>query len=367
MPRHAPYGPPPQRSRRNFDDGPLLVFYEVTQACDLVCTHCRACAQPTAQPGELSTQQSLGLIDQLTAFPSPPMLVLTGGDPLKRADIFDLIQYAAERLADVSITPSATPLVTRQAICRLRRAGISRLAISIDGADSSTHDAMRGVAGSYDRSLKILAEAHEQRIATQANTTITPRNVGQIDRMADMLAGHAIAMWSVFFLVPVGRASGLSRLSAEQFEAAFERLWRQSRHQPFTIKTTEAPHYRRFLIQRRAANNNSPNGHAHHGYLSHGVNDGKGVMFIGHTGKIYPSGFLPIVCGNYPADHVVRVYQDSPLFRALRDANRLQGKCKLCEFRAVCGGSRARAYGVSGNPFAEEPDCAYLPKTLAAT
>lgn len=340
---------------------PLLVFYEVTRACDLVCDHCRACAQSQPDERQLSTRQSLCLIDDLTKFRSPPMLVLTGGDPLKRADIFELVQHAVGRGLNVSITPSATQLVTIEAIRRLRRAGISRIAISIDGADAETHDKRRGVAGSFARSLQILAEAREAGIATQVNTTITPQNFGQIDRMAELLAAQEIAMWSVFFLVPIGRASYAPRLSAAECEAAFERIWRQSRLQRYAIKTTEAPHYRRFVIQQESRKR-SPNARdKHSGYVPLGLNDGKGVMFISHTGEIYPSGFMPVLCGQYPAANLVRTYQDAPIFRALRDANRLEGKCKACEFRNVCGGSRARAYAVTGNPFAEEPDCAYVP------
>jgi radical SAM protein with 4Fe4S-binding SPASM domain len=315
----------------------------------------------------LTTEQSLRLIDQLAEFPSPPMLVLTGGDPLKRADICDLIRRAVRHAIDVSITPSATPLVTQDAMKRLHDAGISRLAVSVDGADASMHDAIRGVAGSFDKSLQILADARTLGIPTQVNTTITPRNVAQIDRMAELVADYAIAMWSVFFLVPTGRAQFEPRLSAEECEAAFERLWRQSQRQPYAIKTTEAPHYRRYVIQRRRAKDSNNQVASWPRRAPLGVNDGKGVMFINHAGEVYPSGFLPIVCGLFPADNVVNVYQKSLVFRALRDANQLEGKCKVCNFRQICGGSRARAYALTGNPFAEELDCAYVPEAFSAT
>jgi radical SAM protein with 4Fe4S-binding SPASM domain len=294
------------------------------------------------------------------------MLVLTGGDPLKRLDIFTLIRRAAWRGLDVSITPSATPLVTREAIQHLRYAGISRLAVSIDGADAATHDAMRGVAGSFGRSLQILADAHQEGIDTQVNTTLTPKNAGQIGLLADLLAMQHIVLWSVFFLVPTGRARSAPRLSASQCESAFARLWRESQRQLYRIKTTEAPHYRRYVVQQQsrkamktAAARDWEKG------LPLAVNDGNGVMFVSHNGEIYPSGFMPLCCGTFPTDHVVRVYQDSQMFRALRDSWRLQGKCKACEFRNICGGSRARAYAVNGNPFAEEPDCAYIPRALS--
>ena len=351
------------RSRKSFDHSPMLVFYELTQACDLVCLHCRACARADPDPAELSTADSKRLVDQLTEFPEPPMLILTGGDPLKRRDIFELIRYAVGRGLEVSITPSATPLVTRNAIGRLRDAGISRLAISIDGADAATHDANRGVAGSFDCSLKILRDAKEMGVETQINTTLTPANFDQIETMADRFAEFDIALWSVFFLIPVGRASEMKRLNAEECEQAFARLWRQSKQQSYMIKTTEAPHYRRYVIQNRTKTKaNQPV--VRPTFIPAGVNDGKGVMFVSHTGTIHPTGFLPITCGVFPLQSVVQVYRQSPIFRSLRDSNFLEGKCGVCEFRNVCGGSRARAYGVSGNLFAEEPDCSYIPPAM---
>ena len=343
----------------------MLVFYELTLACDLVCLHCRACAQSHSDPRELSTADSKRLIKQLTEFPDPPMLILTGGDPLKRADIYELVEYAFAAGLDVSITPSATPLVTRETIIRLRDAGISRIAISIDGADAETHEANRGVAGSFQRSLDILNWASELGVQTQINTTLTPANVDQIEAMAEQFAELGIVLWSVFFLVPVGRADQLPRLDAEQSELAFERLWKQAKIQPYMIKTTEAPHYRRYSIQHQIKNSKdlaeldqqSPG----RPFIPAGVNDGKGVMFVSHTGVVHPSGFLPIDCGSFPQTSVVDIYQNSTVFQSLRDSKLLEGKCGRCEFRNVCGGSRARAYAVSGNILAEEPDCIYQP------
>lgn len=351
------------RSRKSFDHSPMLVFYELTQACDLICKHCRACAQSRSDPAELRTADSKRLIEQLTEFPEPPMLILTGGDPLKRQDIFELVEYAVASGLEVSITPSATPLVTREAIRRLRDAGISRLAISIDGADAATHDANRGVAGSYQRSLEILRDARELGVETQINTTLTPANLDQIESMADCFADFGIALWSVFFLIPVGRAGQMPRLGAEECEQAFERLWQQSKTQPYMIKTTEAPHFRRYVIQHQASKASQGDARPR-AFIPAGVNDGKGVMFVSHTGTIHPTGFLPVVCGMFPMQSVVQVYQDSQIFKSLRDSDRLEGKCGECEFRNICGGSRARAYAITGNMFAEEPDCSYLPKGL---
>lgn len=349
------------RSRRSFHHSPMLVFYELTQACDLVCQHCRACAQSRSDPAELKTHESKRLIEQLTEFPDPPMLVLTGGDPFKRADLFELLEHAVGVGLDVSITPSATPLVTHDAIKRLRDAGISRIAVSIDGADAATHDANRGVAGSFIRSLEILQDARRLGVETQINTTLTPANLDQIETMADQFATLDIALWSVFFLVPVGRAGKMPRLSAEECEQAFARLWQQSQSQPYMIKTTEAPHYRRYAIQNQVSRVLRGGERVLRPFIPAGVNDGKGVMFVSHAGMIHPSGFLPVVCGMFPMQSVVDVYQDSPIFQRLRDSSQLEGKCGRCEFHNLCGGSRARAYAVTDNMLAEEPDCDYIP------
>ncbi len=353
-------------TRASLNESPMLVFYELTQACDLVCQHCRACAQRRSHPFELTTKESKRLIQQLTRFPRPPMLILTGGDPLKRPDVYELIEYATDQGLSVSITPSATPLVTRSAIRRLRDAGVSRMAISIDGSDASTHDSNRGVAGSFARSLEILRDAQDLFLETQVNTTLTPANAHQIDSMADLFDEFDIALWSVFFLVPVGRADALARLNSDDCERAFDQLWHQSQRRSFLIKTTEAPHFRRFAIQHQIAERGASGDRNDHGpklrpFVPAGINDGKGVMFVGHTGTIHPSGFLPIVCGMFPQQDVVDVYQRSPIFCRLRDANQLRGKCGECEFRQICGGSRARAYAVTGDLMAAEPDCSYIP------
>jgi radical SAM protein with 4Fe4S-binding SPASM domain len=255
--------------------------------------------------------------------------------------------------------------VTRDALARLRDAGIARMAISLDGADAKTHDAIRGVSGSFDRTWQIMADARSLAIPLQVNTVLTPDNVEQIERLAEQLEEQAIVLWSLFFLVPVGRAANSRRLSADECEAVFERLWQQSQRRAYRIKTTEAPHYRRFVLQKVRQPNHRVAGHLltrRFARLSAlGVNDGKGIMFVSHLGLIYPSGFLPVCCGVFPRDHLVHVYQKSPIFRALRDADRLEGKCRQCEYRHICGGSRARAFAVTGNVHAQEPDCAYVP------
>ncbi len=344
-----------------------MFYYEVTLACDLVCKHCRASAQELADPGELSTDQAKALIEQAAGFPRQPMIVMTGGDPLKRQDLFELISHAVDHGIQVALTPSATPLATREAFQRARNAGVRRLGISLDGADAQTHDAFRGWEGSFARTLEMLQNARELNLAVQINTTITRRNVHQVDAIAELLSGQAIAMWSVFFLIPVGRGVEEERISAPEYEQVFEKLWRHAQSRPYAVKTTEAPHYRRFVLQHGgdplAGPHGSDDGAARRGHRAPlGVGDGKGVMFISHKGEIFPAGFLPLCCGRFPRDSVVDVYQNHPTFLALRDPDRFKGRCGACEYRHVCGGSRARAYAVTGDLLAAEPDCVYIPK-----
>ena len=350
----------------DFAISPLMFYYEVTQACDLVCKHCRASAKECSDPEELTSEQSRALIDQIATFPRKPNLVLTGGDPLKRADIFDLIRYAVEAGLQVALTPSATPLATREALQAAKDAGIRRLGISLDGADAKTHDAFRGWEGSFDRTMRMMIDARRMGLSVQVNTTVTRRNFDQIDNLASLLSTQGIAMWSVFFLIPVGRGIAEERISPEQYELTFERLWIQAGRQRYAIKTTEAPHYRRFVLQRKgdplagprvAPVSNLPrhgrddtqvNAVLQAGHRAPlGVRDGNGIMFVGHTGEIFPAGFLPVECGRFPDDSVVDVYQNHPTFLALRDPDQFGDDCGVCEYRHVCGGSRSRAYAVT--------------------
>ena len=353
----------------DFDERPFLVIWEVTQACDLSCLHCRACAQPSRSPLELSTDEARRMIDEIAEM-HVPVFVLTGGDPLKRPDIFELVEYAAGRGVRTSLTPSATPLLTRHAIADLQRRGLARLAISLDGPTAKIHDAFRRVPGSYDWTLNAVRWARQCGLPAQINTTITRHNLQHLDAMISLLEGLDIVLWSVFFLVPTGRGSTIDLISAEEFEHVFEKLYETSRRVRFDIKSTEAQHYRRYLLQKRTEEKRS--GHAVSpifgmgtpdgiGRAPRGINDGKGFVFVSHLGEVFPSGFLPVSAGNVRKETLQELYRNSPLFTALRDSHNLHGKCGHCEFREVCGGSRARAYALTGDAFAEEPCCVWKP------
>lgn len=342
---------------------PLMLYYEVTQACDLVCKHCRASAQAQPHPEELTTELAKVLIDQVASFPKVPNMVFTGGDPLKRPDLFQLLEYAVNRGINVALTPSATPLATPEALRRARDAGVSALGLSLDAAEALTHDAFRGWEGSFARTLEILAVARELGFYIQVNTTITKRNVDQIDAMAELLRDQGIHMWSVFFLVPVGRGVLEQRISPDEYEHVFQLLWSHAQRQPCAIKTTEAPHYRRFVLEvLRREEKSQLAGRLNHPVarrLTTGIGDGKGIMFVSHIGEIYPAGFLPLACGRFPEVSIVSVYQNHVVFRTLRDPEALKGKCGTCAYRIICGGSRARAYAVTGDYMAAEPDCIF--------
>jgi len=358
--------------RVDFAERPFIVIWESTQACDLACVHCRACAQPLRSAMELNTEEAKHLIDEVKAL-GAPVFVLTGGDPLKRTDTFELVKHASTNGVRISLTPSATPLLTREAIHKLKECGLVRLAVSLDGPGAGAHDAFRRVPGSYEWTLAAVRWAREVGLPLQINTTITRHNLQYLDSMIELLEQLDIVLWSVFFLVPTGRGSAIDLISAKEFEQVFEKLYETSRRISFDIKSTEAQHYRRYLLQRRTEEKRKGNAQSLPALLGagtpdgigrapRGINDGKGFVFISHLGEVFPSGFLPVSAGNVRKQSLTELYRHSPLFEALRDSSNLKGKCGICEFREVCGGSRARAYALTGDPFAEEPCCVWQPQ-----
>lgn len=352
----------------DFNQRPFIAIWEVTQACDLACVHCRASAQPERHPMELSTEEGKALIDQIAAL-EVPVFVLTGGDPIKRPDLFELIGHARKVGVRVSLTPSATPLLTREIVFRLKAAGLARLAVSMDGACAATHDAFRGLSGSFARTLDAVRWANEAGLPVQINTTFSRRNISEIDAIVALMEQLKITLWSVFFLVPTGRGKLNDLLNADEFEQAFAKIYQLSKQAPFDIKTTEAQHYRRYALQQRTAERKAHTaGDAPLrvedaiGRAPRGLNDGKGFVFVSHTGEVFPSGFLPLSADSIRQQRLAEIYRNSPVFRALRDTAKLEGKCGACEFKEICGGSRARAYALTGNPHGEEPCCSYIPR-----
>jgi AdoMet-dependent heme synthase len=347
-----------------FGDSPLLVIWETTQACDLACVHCRASAAPQRHSSELSTEEAYRLLDAIREFGNP-LMVFAGGDPLKRPEISSLLRRSVELGLRTNISPSATPLLTRDKIWEFRKCGVARMAISLDGPDAETHDGFRGVPGTFNRAVEALEDARRIGLETQIQTALSRRNMHRLDEIAGLAARVGTRAWSVFFLVATGRALAADDLSAEEYEQVFEKLYNISRHAPFDVQTTEAMHYRRYLA-RRLHERAEPADQARTVWRTAGVSDGRGVVFISHSGEIFPSGFLRISAGNVRFDSLVNVYRNSPLFLELRDADARHGKCGVCEYRKLCGGSRARAYALAGDYLAEDPRCAYQPGSQTA-
>jgi AdoMet-dependent heme synthase len=347
----------------DFNQSPLLVIWEVTKACDLTCSFCRDSVRRDADPNELSTQEGFELLNQVKEFGNP-LLVLSGGDPLKRADIFDLANRSVAAGLRTNITPSPTPLLTGEAISRFQLCGISRMAMSLDGPDAPTQDRIRGTEGTYERALFALEYARDIGLETQVHTTVTRGNLATLGHIAEKVAEVQAKMWSLFF--PVRAGCGMEEdLTAQEYETVFEFLFEISKVAPFEVKTTEALHYRRYIAQRLIAEHGGRGGsNGRMLWRTRAVSDGSGFLFISHTGDIYPSGFLPVSGGNVRFDSLVDVYQNAALFRSLRDETARRGKCGYCEFHKICGGSRARAYALAGDYLESDPRCVYQPALI---
>jgi radical SAM protein len=353
-----------------FDRAPFIVIWETTRACALACVHCRAEAMPHRDPGELTTEEARRLVDRVRDFGDPPPLfVLTGGDPLRRPDIAELVAYGSARGLSVSLTPSGTAAVTEARLRGLKDAGLARLAVSLDGATADVHDAFRGVVGSHRHTMRIIERARGLGLPLQINTTVCRRTVADLPALATQMETHGVALWALFFLIPVGRADAGQALAADEIEDVLVWAAGLAARVPFGVKTTEAPHYHRVLAQQGIGRRPGLSGVRPDriGRAGRAVTDGNGFVFIDHLGAICPSGFLPLSAGNVRRDDLVAVYREHPLFRSLRDAARLRGRCGRCEYRERCGGSRARAWAATGDPLAEDPGCAWVPAAPGAT
>jgi AdoMet-dependent heme synthase len=354
----------------DFNQAPFTIAWEVTRACAYACVHCRADAMHTPDPNELNTEEALRLIDRLADFGSP-ILVFTGGDPMMRKDLYELIAYATQKGLRCSLTPTATALPTTARLERARDAGIRRIALSLDAPRPEIHDNFRQVKGSWQRTMDILRRAQSVGISVQVNTTVAKHNVDILDEMIPFLKEVGAVQWSLFFLVPTGRAQAENMISAEEHERVFNWLYDLSKNAPFDIKSTAAPMYRRVAIERKRAEQGADKPVTFQGagfqYAdglnrpTRGVNDGNGFLFISHVGDIQPSGFLPLTAGNVRTDNVVEVYRHSQLFTDLRTPDKIKGRCGVCEYRDVCGGQRGRAYGTRGDYLESPPACMYVP------
>ncbi len=360
--------------RADIERAPFTLAWELTRACAYRCRHCRAEAQPRRHPLELTTSEAFRLVDQVREM-GDPILVVTGGDPMMRPDLFDILSYASERGLRVALAPTTTPLVTRQALRRAREAGVRRLAISIDGPSAEVHDGFRRMRGSFQMALAIARAAREEGLPLQVDTTLSRWNSALLEEMAALVATLDAVQWSIFFLVPVGRALHEDVLTPQEHEEAFHRIYELSKQAPYDVKVTCAPAYRRVVMEREGVPAHGPRLLAGAGFRyadgldrpAVGINDGKGFCFVSHLGEVWPSGFLPLSAGNVRRTPIGEIYRNSPLFRALRDPTRLKGRCGRCPYREICGGSRARAYAFTGDPLAEDPTCVYEPAQSSST
>src|SRR5665213_718650 len=360
-----------------FSQRPLLVFWEMTKACDLACFHCRANAQRFAGSDELSTNEGFVLIDTLAAIGRPrPILILTGGDCLMREDIVQLAAYAESVKVPVAIAPSVTPQLKASTLQSLRAHGVKSASLSLDGATASTHDAVRGIDGHYASTMRAIHELKQHGFTTQVNTTVMPTNVRELADVAALLHEQHVDVWEIFFLITTGRGTEIKATTAQENEDVCNFLVDASRY-GFTVRTVEAPFFRRAVAERRSEGHEgsgpTPTGDLYDHLRdrlvdrlgaptapvrapSAATRDGKGIIFIAANGDVYPSGFMPLRLGNVRNQSLVEIYRDHPVLRKIRDAT-FVGVCGACEHAQLCGGSRARSFASSGDPLGSDPGC----------
>jgi len=341
----------------------MLVYWEMTQACPLACRHCRAEAVSTAHPEELTHAESLDLLRKVASFDSKPHLILTGGDPMQRADLYELIDEARRLGLTVSVTPAATAELTVTTLSKLKAHGIDSLGLSLDGSSAKRHEAIRGVAGCFDWTIDAIRNAAELGFPIQVNTLVSEETADDLPAIYELLKAYKIMRWSLFYLIAVGRGKELQPVTPERGEELMHWTYDLAQEAPFAIKTTEAPSYRRVALNHmREAGWTGAEIERTPVYRGFGIRDGHGIMFVSNQGDIYPAGFLPLASGNVRVNKLVDVYRDSPIFRALHNPGMFRGKCGVCEYRTLCGGSRARAFAYTGDPLASDPFCAYEPR-----
>ncbi|MCZ6620696.1 MAG: TIGR04053 family radical SAM/SPASM domain-containing protein [Deltaproteobacteria bacterium] len=349
--------------RMVYSDAPFLTYWEITRACDLACRHCRADAITQRDPRELTTSESKELLKKIRGFGEcAPHLVLTGGDPLKRPDFFDFLEYGASLGLRMSVAPSGTIALTRDVLKRFKATGVESISLSLDGSTAERHDSFRGVSGCFARTFEAAHLACEEGLGLQVNTLATEQTEAELPEIYRLVSQLDLMRWSVFFLIGVGRGQALKELTPERCEALHHWLYDLSREASFAVATTEAPHFRRVAYTRMRAEG-IPSARIRQTPVGRGfgIRDGNGIMFIGHTGEICPAGFLPLVAGNVRSAHIVDIYRESELFRKIRETSGFKGRCGICEFKDICGGSRARAYATYGDCLAEDPACSYQP------
>lgn len=339
-----------------------LIAWEVTRSCNLACKHCRAEAHPESYPGELSTSEAIELIN---TFPETgkPIIIFTGGDPMMREDVYDLIAHAKAKDLPCAFAPNGT-LITAEKARRIKASGVDRCSISIDGADAASHDAFRGIAGAFEASMAGIEHLKSAGVPFQINTTVTKDNLGSFKDIFKLCQKLGAAAWHIFLLVPMGRAANLEAqvISAKEYEETLHWFYDFRKSTDMQLKATCAPHYYRIMRQKAAKEGLeiSPSNFGMDA-MSRGCLGGTGFCFISHTGQVQPCGYLELNCGNVRDTPFPQIWRDSEIFRNLRNPQKYEGKCGKCNYHSVCGGCRARAYSMSGNYLAEEPLCAFQP------
>jgi len=339
-----------------------IIAWEVTRSCNLSCIHCRASAEKGPYENELSTEECFGLIDDIASF-SNPIIILTGGEPLLRKDIFEIAAHGTKKGLRMVMAVNGTLLNDTYAT-KMVESGIARISVSIDGATPEMHDQFRQVKGAFDGVMNGIDFAKKVGLEFQINTTITQDNFDQIEDILNLAVKLGAVAHHIFLLVPTGRGKAMKdhSLSPENYEKALHWFYKQRDKVPLQLKATCAPHYYRILRQEAKKEGKvvTPRTYGLDA-MTRGCLGGISFCFISHTGEIQPCGYLEIACGNVRKESLENIWHNSEVFHDLRDVTNLKGKCGVCEFRMVCGGCRARAYEASGDYMAEEPFCSYQP------